>query len=279
VRGRLVRLGPLAQALLGRHDNPPQVTALAGQALALAAALASLMKFQGTFSIQAKGDGPVGLLLADCTADGALRGYARGDAARLDADGTAAAAQLLGTGYLAFTVDQGPDTERYQGIVGIAGETLADMAAHYFDTSEQLPTRVRLAARLTPEGWRAGALVLQRVAGEGGVDPALDAAAQDDAWTTALALAGTLTDEELLDDRLPAERLLHRLFHAEGLISDRARALSYGCRCSRAKLSGILAGFGPDDLDHMAVGGTIVMRCEFCNVDFRFDRADVAGRA
>ena len=83
----------------------------------------------------------------------------------------------------------------------------------------------------------------------------------------------------MLDDSLPPERLLHRLFHAEGLVVDRPRVLSYGCRCSRARLSGILEGFSTDDLDHMAVDGDIVMTCEFCNLDFRFDRAEVHGSA
>jgi len=279
VRGRLVRLGPLADALLTRHENAPQVTALAGQALALVAALASALKFRGSFSLQAKGDGPVSMLLADCTEAGALRGYARADAdklaALLAADTAPDAASLLGAGYLAFTVDQGNDTDRYQGIVQIDGATLSDMALHYFETSEQIACTVRLASVQTDEGWRAAALILERVAGSGGVDPDLDQAAQDDAWQTALALAATLTDAELLDDALPPESLIWRLFHGEGVAVDRPRALAYGCRCSRQRLSGILEGFSADDLDHMAVSGDIVMTCEFCNLDFRFARNDI----
>jgi molecular chaperone Hsp33 len=111
------------------------------------------------------------------------------------------------------------------------------------------------------------------------VDPQSDADSQEDAWHTALALAGTITPAELLDDTLPSERLLHRLFHAEGLALDRARALSYGCRCSRARLAQVLEGFPQDDLDHMAEEGAITMTCEFCNLDFRFDRAEVQSRA
>jgi molecular chaperone Hsp33 len=106
----------------------------------------------------------------------------------------------------------------------------------------------------------------------------LDEAAQDESWRTALALAGTLTDAELLDDALPPETLLWRLFHLEGVAVDRPRALAYGCRCSRQRLSGILEGFSADDLDHMAVAGDIVMTCEFCNLDFRFPRQDVQSR-
>jgi molecular chaperone Hsp33 len=279
VRGRLIRLGPLADALLTRHDNHPTVTRLTGEALALAAGLAAALKFQGSFSVQAKGDGAMPMLLADCTDGGALRGYARSDPERLAAllrtDPAPSARQLLGSGYLAFTVDQGGDRDPHQGIVAIEGDDLAGMALHYFRTSEQLLCSVRLACGHTEAGWRAGALVLERVAGEGGADPALD---PDESWRTATALAGTLTDAELLDDGLAPERLLYRLFHSEGVATDRARALSYGCRCSRARLSGILEGFDRDDLDHMAVDGDIVMTCEFCNLDFRFARADVRGR-
>jgi len=294
VRGRLVRLGPLADALLSRHDNPPVVQRLAGEALALVAGLASALKFQGSFSLQAKGDGPVGLMLADCTDAGALRFHARVDADRmaatLDADPAPSARALLGSGYLAFTVDQGPDMDRHQGIVSIEGDSLSAMAGHYFTTSEQHDCWVRLACRKTDAGWRAGALVLERIAGEGGITPEreLDNAALDelaandsvaeDAWVTALALAGTLSEEELLDDSLLPEQLLYRLFHQQEVAADRPRALAYGCRCSRARLAGILETFPQDDLDHMQVEGDIVMTCEFCNVDFRFPRETVRGR-
>jgi molecular chaperone Hsp33 len=281
VRGRLVRLGPLADALLARHDNHPVVTTLCGQALALAAALATALKFRGSFSLQAKGDGAVPMLLADCTESGALRGYARAEPDRLEAllaiDPAPTARALLGGGFLAFTVDQGADAERHQGIVAIDGESLADMALHYFETSEQIQCTVHLACGQTDAGWRASALILERIAGEGGIDPELDQATQDEAWRTATALAATLRNEELLDDDLPAERLLYNLFGLEGVAADRNRALAYGCRCSRARLSGILEGFPADDLDHMAVDGDIVMTCEFCNFDFRFRRDEVHG--
>jgi molecular chaperone Hsp33 len=283
VRGRLVRLGALADALLTRHDNHPAVTRLAGQALALSAALSTALKFRGSFSLQTKGDGPVSMLLADCTDTGALRGYARANADRLatllERSATPAADELLGGGYLAFTVDQGPDQNRHQGIVSIEGDNLAAMALHYFETSEQLRCAVHLACEHTAMGWRAGALVLEKIAGAGGIDPTLDADAQEESWRTATMLGATLTDAELLDDNLRPETLLYRLFHTEGVAVDRARALSYGCRCSRARLSGILESFSRDDLDHMAIDGDIVMTCEFCNVDFRFAREEVRGSA
>ena len=283
VRGRLVRLGALAEAILSRHDNPAPVAALLGQALALAAGLAAALKFTGSFSVQAKGDGAVPMLLADCTDQGALRGYARAEPERLAAlaegGATADAAALLGKGYLAFTCDRGPEMERYQGIVAIEGATLSDMTGHYFRTSEQLRTHTHLAAARTDRGWRAAALILERVAGAGGIGEELDEAAQEEAWHTALALAATLTDAELLDDALPGPDLLRRLFAAEGgLVLGRARALSYGCRCSRSRLAGVLERFPPEDLDHMVqADGAITMTCEFCNLGFRFERGEVRG--
>lgn len=283
VRGRLVRLGPLADALLTRHDDHPVVTRLVGQALALAAGLSTALKFRGSFSLQAKGDGPVSMLLADCTDAGELRGHAITNAAKLtallEADPNPTAEALLGTGFLAFTVDQGGEQNRHQGIVAIQGGSLAEMALHYFATSEQLLCQVHLAAGPTPSGWRAGALILEKVAGAGGIDPALGDAEQAESWRTATTLASTLTDEELLDDTLASDRLLYRLFHSEGVAADRARALSFGCRCSRARLASILEGFPADDLDHMAIDDDIVMTCEFCNYDFRFPRQDVHGKA
>ena len=281
VRGRLIRLGRLADALLTRHDNPPVVTALAGQALALVAALGAALKFRGSFSIQAKGDGPVRMLLADCTDTGALRFYARPDpdalAELLARTPQPSAAELLGDGYIAFTADQGADMDRYQGIVAIEGDSLADMALHYFSASEQLRCAIRLACAHDGDSWQAAALVLEKVAGAGGVDPELDDAAQAEAWHTATTLFATLTDAEMLDPGLPPEDLLYRLFGSEGVALDLPRALAYGCRCSRQRLAGILEGFEQDDLDHMMVGSDIIMTCEFCKFDFRFDRREVRG--
>lgn len=282
VRGRLVRLGALAGALIGRHPHAPCVSSLLGEALALVAALATALKFNGSFSLQIKGDGPVALLVADCTDDGALRGHVRIDqdrlASLLETQDSPSARALLGDGYFALTVDQGPDMERQQGIVALEGETLADSAQAYFATSEQHPVWLRLAAAETPTGWRASALVLERIAGSGGIDPAMDAEAQQESWRTAIVLAETLSPAELLDDALPAEQLLFNVFHSEGVAAGRARPLSYGCRCTRQRLLGILEGFSTEELDHMNADGSVVMTCEFCNIDFHFPRAELQGR-
>lgn len=281
VRGRLIRLGVLADAMLTRHDNPRPVSALAGRALALVAALASSLKFQGSFSLQIKGDGPVSLLIVDCTDSGALRFHARvsplEDAPDLLSDNASPTDRdLLGNGYLALTADQGPDSDLHQGIVEISGESLAEMASHYFSTSEQHAVHIHLVAGMTDEGWRAGALILERIASDGGIqNDSGSSASDDDAWHTATVLAKTLTEAELLSDNLPPETLLHRLFHEQDLRIGQSRALAYGCRCSRAKLASVLGTFSDEDLEHMTDDGAIIMTCEFCNVGFRFDRNDV----
>ncbi len=288
VRGRLVRLGPLADALLTRHDLPDPVAMLLGEAMALVAGMAAALKFQGSLSLQIKGDGPIGLLLTDCTNDGAVRGYVGIDrdqlAAMRDGDASIDAASLLGQGFLAFTINRGPDFDQHQGIVAIEGRNLAQMARHYFTTSEQLRCDIHLACERNAEGsWRAGALILERIATEGGDDHIApeDRLAQppEDSWVAATALAATLRPQELLDDDLPAEQLLYRLFHTEGVAADLARALAYGCRCSRARLAGILENFPPDDLDHMMVDQDVVMTCEFCNFRFVFPRTTLHGRS
>jgi molecular chaperone Hsp33 len=253
-----------------------------GQSLALAAGLCTALKFSGSFGLQAKGDGPVSILLADCTHTGDLRAHARVEAEKLASllatNAAPNASDLLGTGYLAFTVDQGANLARQQGIVSITGKTLDEMALYYLNASEQLQCQIHLGCEQTSRGWRAGALVLEKIAGEGGVTPVLDEEAREENWRTASALAATLTDAELLDDELPGEKLLYRLFHTEGVAIDRARSLSYGCRCSRAKLASILEGFPEEDLDYMSLDGEIIMNCEFCNYEFRFPRASICGK-
>jgi len=272
LRGRLVRMGPLVDSILNRHDYPQPVAALLGELLALAGVLSSLLKFDGIFTLQTKGDGPVGMLVADMTTAGELRGYAEYDQARLAAAGgaTASARALMGEGHMAFTVDQGVNTERYQGIVELKGETLAEILAHYFRQSEQLKTAVELAARRVEGGWRAGGLLLQQLPEEEAVALPL-ATDEEDSWRRAVVLMASCTARELLDPALSAHDLLYRLFHDERVRVFEPRALSPGCRCSRGRIERILRSLPRDEVADMKVGGEVVMTCQFCNIDFRFD--------
>ncbi|CAI9121016.1 Hsp33 family molecular chaperone HslO [Brytella acorum] len=272
VRGRLIRLGHLADLLLSRRDDQPAVLALGGEALALVAGLSSALKFKGSFSLQIKGDGPIASLVTDCTDTGDLRLYVRSD----KDTHIQSPAKLLGEGYFAFTIDQGAETDRHQGIVSIEGQTLAEMAMHYFDTSEQHPCWIELFCDMTDTGWQAGGLILERIASEGGIrDDSHDIT--EDTWQTACILAETMRQDEIFDETLDSRRLITRLFGTLGVEMDQPRALAYGCRCSRARLASLLATFPPDDIDHMSQDGTVTMTCEFCDIDFHFSQADISG--
>lgn len=272
VRGRLVRLGALADAILSRHDYPPELLKLGGKALALVASMATALKFKGSFSLQIKGDGPVSLLVADCTDEGALRFTAQLKESA-PSPLPVGAADLLGKGYLAFTVDQGPDTERHQGIVALEGQSLSEMAEHYFTTSEQYPCFIRLFSTQQDGLWQAGALVLEHIAGEGGQKQELiDHEDFNDSWETACTFAASLKQAEIFDQSLSSTTLVKRLFGTLNVKDSAFRSLSFGCRCNRERLAGLLGQFSNEDLDHMAKEGIITMECNFCNTHFNFPR-------
>lgn len=282
VRGRLIRLGPLAQDILSRHaDLPDAVKALGGESLSLVAAMATALKFSGTLSLQVKGNGPVSLLVADCTDQGALRFTAQmSEHAHDPLPNTAKG--LLGEGYLAFTIDQGPHTERHQGITALeGGESLADMATHYFTTSEQHPCSLHLFAQQGDKGWEAGALVLERLAGDGGHAhndndmPAPSAVESEDVWETACTFANTLNATEIFNPELSSLSLINRLFGTLGVHASSSRPLSFGCRCDKERMRSFLTRFDDEELDDMAQNGIISMNCGFCNTQFTFNRADI----
>jgi molecular chaperone Hsp33 len=280
LRGRHVRLGPVFDRVVSRHGYPAPVAAMLGEALALAALLAGALKYEGIFTLQTKGDGPIRLMVADVTSDGAVRGYAQFDEealARIAAPGNSVP-RLLGAGYLAFTVDQGEHTERYQGIVELDGATLADCAHHYFRQSEQIEAGIRVAARHSPAGWRAGAVMIQRLPDEGGEADESEQAieANDDGWRRALLLLGTCRDDELTDPALDPDALLFRLFHEEGVRVYPAQKLDARCRCSRARIEGVLSTLPAEDLAHLIVDGAVEVTCEFCSTTYDFTEGEIA---
>lgn len=287
MRGRLVRTSVSAQDILDRHAYPLQVSRLLAETAALAATLADALKFDGVFTLQAKGSGPVRQLVADVTSAGAIRACATfdPDAPGLDAPGTAAEVSvqaLLGSGYLAFTVDQGGDTDRYQGIVELTGHTLTECIHEYFRSSEQLETAIKVASR-APDGdtdhWQAGALMIQRMPLNGGSDDLtpVDPEEAEEAWRTAVILLGSLTPGELLDDTLPGADLLYRLYHQDALQVASAKPLHFGCRCSREKVEHTLATFTVESLAEMRQDdGCITVQCQFCSTEHRFTDDDLA---
>ncbi len=273
LRGRLVRLGPAIDRILSQHDYPEPVATLLGEAITLAVLLAGALKYDGIFTLQTKGDGAIRMMVADVSTDGAVRGYAQYDAAKLDAaaDTGAPVPDLVGAGYIAFTVDQGEDTDRYQGIVELAGDTLADCAQHYFRQSEQLQAGIKLAVG-RGAAWRAGGLMLQRVPPEGGYGPIADDV--EDGWRRAMVLMSSATAAELTDPLLPPRRLLYRLFHQEGVRVYDTHPLAARCRCSRERIETILRAFPADEREDMRKERVVTVTCEFCNRRYDFDAAD-----
>lgn len=263
IRGRLVRLGDAYASAVGGHAYPPPAAKLLGETMALAATLASTLKYDGIFTLQAQGNGPVPILMADVTTDGGLRAYAKiSEGANLGGDVDATVPDMLGSGYLAFTVDQGPDTDRYQGITELTGATLADCAHNYFRQSEQLETAIVLAARDDEDGDgrpRAAALMIQRLPESQG---------DEDDWRRAVALLSSIRVGELLDPALSASKVLYRLYHEDGVRLYDQRDLRYDCRCSQAKVERTLRSFPKDDLADMIVDGRITVTCEFCKTDY-----------
>jgi molecular chaperone Hsp33 len=294
VRGRIVRLGPAVDSILTSHDYPPPVAKLLGQAIVLTVMLGSSLKFDGRFILQTQSDGPVRMLVVDFTSPGRVRACARFDAARISAAivaGEANPGQLLGSGHLAMTIDQGPDMSRYQGLVPLEGGDLEQAAHEYFARSEQIPTRVRLAVgeefRAGPNGprrhWRAGGILLQFLPNsierqrQADLDPG-DAPAgtvphvipEDEAWIEGRSLIATVKDIELLDPALSSERLAYRLFHERGVRVFRHAPVEAQCSCSRDGVQTMLRSFPQADRDDMVEDGKITVTCEFCSSTYVF---------
>ncbi|GIQ77311.1 Hsp33 family molecular chaperone [Bradyrhizobium sp. RD5-C2] len=288
LRGRLTRLGPALDEILHKHDYPPAVGKLLGEAIVLTTLLGSSVKFEGRFILQTRTEGPVSLLIVDFQAPDRLRAYARYDVARLK-DGQSSG-ELLGKGHLAMTIDQGANTSRYQGLVALDGGGLEEAAHEYFLRSEQIPTRVRLAVGEEMRGgeggklhWRAGGILLQFLPkaperakqadlhpGDAPEGTATHSVPDDDAWVEGQSLISTVEDVELIDPDLSGERLLYRLFHERGVRVFNPQPLRAQCSCSRDAVSSMLKSFAPNDRVEMVKDGKVVVTCEFCSSVYEF---------
>ena len=262
VRGELVRLDSTWRAVLERHTYPAPVQAVLGECLAAVALLAATIKFEGTVTLQASGGGPLSLMVVEATHRRTLRALARFEAPLPD---DADLPSLLGEGRLAITVDPGEGKEQYQGIVDVQGKTLADALQSYFERSEQLPTRLWLAAHDS----RAAGLLLQRLPGE---EQAMEEDA--DAWRRSQMLTDTVTARELLE--LEAKALLWRLYSQERIRLFSPEPWQFHCTCSRERVRTMLHALGPEELESiLAEEGQVSVDCEFCSATYGFDEVDV----
>jgi molecular chaperone Hsp33 len=271
-RGRMVRLGPVLDAVLAAHAYPPPIEKLLAEALTLAALIGSTLKDAGgQLTLQTQGEaGIVNLLVCDYRG-GQLRGYVQFDDDKLtEAGADPSLFALFGTGYLAITFDQASSHERYQGIVPLDGDSLAEAAQGYFVQSEQIPTMIRLGMRKAGDRCVAGGLFVQHLPeGEDGRER-LHTKLDHPEWEGVAALASTMGADELADPALPLEELVWRLFNEE----DEVRLLggldlAKGCRCDAEYIASVLAKFGPEQQAEMAdENGIIRVDCAFCAQSF-----------
>lgn len=268
-RGRIVRLGPVAERVISGHGYRGDAARLAGEALTIVSLLGSSLKFEGTLTLQTRGDGRATMVAADFVTPGHVRSFVSVDA---DAEPDA---PLLGNGSFALTIDPDEGQNRYQGIVELTG-SLSEAALTYFQRSEQIPTRLKIVVgQVQTPGeapqWRAGGIILQRVAGEGGHRP-FDP--DDDDWRRFGALLNTVGADELLDPMLGGEDLLYRLFNEDGVRVFAAQPIGFRCRCSSARVENILKSYTAEELAGLTTPeGLIEAKCEFCGALYPFDPA------
>ncbi len=270
VRGECVELGPAWQEVVSRHELPPSVRDRLGELVGAALLLAATIKHDGALILQLHGDGPVRLVVVECRSDGSFRATVKlGDAPVADDADFTALLNANGQGRCVVTLDGTADGSghTYQGVVPLEGGSVAEVIERYMSHSEQIPTRLWLAA----DAGTVRGLMLQRMPATGGRQTEVD----EDAWPRFTQLAATLEHEELLET--PAERLLHRLFWQERIGDPDARPLRFACRCSRAKVAAMLRMLGREEVESiLAERGDVEVRCEFCNEGWRFDAVDSA---
>src|SRR6202795_4633445 len=285
IRGHLVHLDAAWRALIEHREYPAAIRNTLGEAVAASLLLAATVKFEGVLSLQLQGDGPVHLMLAQCTGGLGVRGLARyrEDIYRGEGTGTDTGAErivdLIGTGNLTVTLETDNGSQRYQGIVPIAGQRLAESLQVYFENSEQLPTRLWLHA----DASGASGMLLQRLPAarvSPGADAVLGAdavaaAAVDDAWRRVQLIGDTLTPDEL--HTLADAEILHRLFNEDDVRLFEPAPVYFRCRCSRERVGSMLQGLGETETRSvLAERGEVEVRCDFCNRAYLFDAVDVA---
>jgi molecular chaperone Hsp33 len=261
--------------VLSAHAYPAPVRKLLAEALVLAALLGSLLKDDdGQLTMQAQTqDGVIDLLVCDYRA-GELRGYVRHDRARLDELGPSPSLHaLFGDGYLAVTFDLATSGQRYQGIVPLEGETLAQACESYFFQSEQVPTLIRVATGGEPGAFVAGGMLIQHLPeGEEGRER-LHARLDHPHWQHMAVMGGSLRAEELLDTSLDLETLVWRLFHEEREVRvEQGAQLHRGCRCTAEHYRDLICRFSPEDRQDMKNdAGLVIVDCAFCSRTFDID--------
>ena len=274
VRGSIVRLGTTVSNIIKRHNYPNAIESLLADNLTITACIGSRMKHKGIFTIQAKGDGKVNTLFSDITNDGFLRGYVSFKPELLK--GEFNLLSLMGSGHIAFTLDQGDFSKRYQGIVPLEGENISKSAEHYFNNSEQLETifsnfnsyDLDPKKNLDKGLFTAGLIMLQKMPNK---NDYFDKEDNEEVWSNSLSFLSTLKKEEFLSIDLSSEDILLRLFHEVGVTVYDKIEIKDQCRCSREKVDTALEKLSQNDLENLSnEDGDILVVCEFCKVERKY---------
>jgi molecular chaperone Hsp33 len=276
IRGRLVRLNEAMKTIIHQHNYPKIVNQYMAQATALSLAIVNCFKFQGLFTLQINGDGPLHLLVVNTDSEGNLRACARFDEARLNAltrEDQGRLHLVFGTAHMAFTLEPETSPERYQGIVELMGSSLAESTNHFFRQSEQLETGIVVVNGQDSEELASAALMIQRLPLAKNISPEHQEHL-DDRWIHALSLTGSITKKELLDPTLSNRDLLYRLFWEEGVRVHPSKSYRAQCRCSAPKIKDMLSTFSEEDRRDMLQDDLISVTCEFCGQTYTFSEAD-----
>ena len=282
-RGRIVRLDKVLADILAPRQYPENVTAAMAETTALGVMLASLMKYDGYFTLQMQGDGALSVLVTDVTSKGEVRTAAKFDEAKMQAaqelrkttGELEATPHWLGKGSLIFTIDQGKNTDLYQGIVDLQGKNLAECAMRYFKQSEQIDTYLRLFVRQTKSGkWQAAGILIQKMPTKGGKESENEADVAE-LWNEAKILTDSLQEKEIFDAKLSLQDILYRLYHEHQVAVNKENEYHFGCRCSRDKLFTTLSNMKAEDLDSLVENGTISATCNFCGQTYVFEKGEL----
>lgn len=283
VLGRIVRLNNVLQEILNKHKYPANVANAVAETTALAVLCASRLKFQGLFTLQMQGKGPVSLIVSDITTDGKIRSTAKFDEQKLDAAKSLRKTQdiieetphLIGGGYLALTIDEQNGLPPYQGVVDLQGKNLSEIALRYFKNSEQTDTIIKLFVKNGGANKQplAGGIILQKIPLKGGRQSQENQSDITQTWEDCQAFIDTLKSDEMLDFSLSQEQILHRLFHQQNLVISDIKSYKFGCRCSREKLKKTLLSFGSKELETLYNNeGKIEATCHFCSQKYIFEK-------
>ena len=280
-RGRIVRLNKVMEEIFSHTQYPDNVAAAVAETAALGVLIASLMKFDGLFTLQMQGSGPISVLVADVTSEGKVRATAK-----YDAQAIANAQELRKTegeieptphwlehGSLIFTIDQGKNTELYQGMVDLKGKNLEECALRYFKNSEQIDTWLHLYLEHKDGVWNSAGILIQKMPTDGGNEPGETAVATEELWNENKILLDSLQADEIFN--LDLSEVLFRLFHEHQVRVVKEREYTFGCRCNRDKLQRTLSNMKTEDIEDMVENGKITATCNFCGQVYVFDKGEL----